>query len=139
MKVLVLCTGNSARSRMAEGFLRALDPQLEVYSAGTHPAERVNPQAVEVMREVGIDLGAAGPKAVDRFLAEPFDVVITVCGDAERSCPAFSGRVGRRVHIAFEDPARARGSDDHVRAVFRRVRDEIHVKMKEFLEEAWKT
>lgn len=133
MRVLVLCTGNSARSQMAEGFLRAMDRGLEVYSAGTEPAERVNPYAVEVMREVGIDLGESRPKPVDRFLGEAFDLVITVCGDAERNCPVFRGRVGRRVHIGFEDPARAVGSPEEVRQVFRRVRDQIQEEMKELL------
>ncbi len=133
MRVLVLCTGNSARSQMAEGFLRAMDRGWEVYSAGTEPAEQVNPYAVEVMREVGIDLGGSRPKPVEQFLGEPFDLVLTVCGEAERSCPVFRGRVGRRVHIGFEDPARAVGSPEEVRKVFRRVRDQIQGKMRELL------
>ena len=133
MRVLVLCTGNSARSQMAEGFLRAMDRGLEVYSAGTEPAERVNPYAVDVMREVGIDLGASRPKSVEQFLGEAFDLVLTVCGEAERNCPVFRGRVGRRVHIGFEDPAGAVGSPEEVRGVFRRVRDQIQNQMKELL------
>jgi arsenate reductase len=133
MRILVLCTGNSARSQMAEAFLRQLDPQLEVVSAGTHPAERVHPCTVEVMREVGIDLGPSRPKSVELFLGQSFDAVITVCGEADRECPAFSGRVGRRLHIGFEDPARARGTEEEVRSAFRRIRDEIRERMKEFL------
>ena len=133
MRVLVLCTGNSARSQMAEGFLRAMDRGLEVSSAGTEPAERVNPYAVEVMREVGIDLGESRPKPVEPFLGEAFDLVITVCGEAERNCPVFRGHVGRRVHIGFEDPARAVGSPEEVRGVFRKVRDRIQDRMKEVL------
>ncbi len=134
MRVLVLCTGNSARSQMAEGFLRAMDRRgWEVYSAGTEPAERVNPYAVEVMREMGIDLGESRPKPVAQFLGEAFDLVVTVCGEAERDCPVFRGRVGRRVHIGFEDPARAVGSPEEVREVFRRVRDQIQSKMEELV------
>jgi arsenate reductase len=127
MRMLVLCTGNSARSQMAEGFLRQLG--VEVASAGTEPAERVHPYAVEVMREVGIDLREHRPKSVEQFLEESFDVVLTVCGEADRKCPAFTGKVGRRVHIGFEDPARGTRED------FRRVRDQIQEKMKEFIDE----
>jgi arsenate reductase len=112
---------------MAEGFLRKMG--VEALSAGTEPAEQVHPYAVEVMREVGIDLGEHLPKGVEQFLGESFDVVITVCGEADRKCPAFTGRVGRRVHIGFEDPALGTRED------FRRVRDQIQEKMKEFLHE----
>jgi arsenate reductase len=117
---------------MAEAFLRAFDSRLEVFSAGTVPAAAVHPKAVEVMQEAGIDIRGAHPKDVEQFLGRSFDLVITVCGDADRNCPAFSGRVGRRVHIGFEDPARAQGSPEEVLAVFRRVRDEIRARLFEY-------
>lgn len=125
MRILILCTGNSCRSQMAEGFLRSLDSRLNAYSAGTNPAQRVHPMAVQVMSEIGIDLSAHKPKLVDQFLAESFDYVITVCDHAKETCPLFSGRVRVRRHMGFEDPAEASGPPDEVIAVFRRVRDEI--------------
>jgi len=133
MRILVLCTGNSARSQMAEGLLRAHDPTLEVYSAGTSPAARVHPAAVEALREVGIEIGAAEPKNVAQFLDQAFDVVVTVCDHANETCPVFLGKVGRRVHIGFEDPARAEGSPEEVLAAFRRVRDEIQERLPDFV------
>ncbi len=122
-RILVLCTGNSARSQMAEGLLRSFDPDLEVYSAGTKPAACVHPAAVEAMAEVGIDIGRSYPKSVDRFLDRQFDFVITVCDSANEVCPVFTGAVGRRVLIGFEDPASATGTGDRVLAAFRRARD----------------
>jgi arsenate reductase len=110
---------------MAEGFLRTFDESLEVYSAGTAPASEVHPLAVRVMAESGIDLGSHRPKLVDEFLGDSFDYVITVCGDAKDNCPVFTGRVRERLHIGFEDPAKATGSEDEVLQVFRRIRDEI--------------
>jgi arsenate reductase len=135
MRVLILCTGNSARSQMAEGILRALDPRLEVYSAGTEPAARVNPFAVEAMRRIGIDISAARPKHVREFLGQPFDYVITVCGEAERNCPAFSGEVRRRLHLGFPDPAAATGSDEEKLEVFERIRDAIGERFRSFYEQ----
>lgn len=123
--ILVLCTGNSCRSQMAEGFLRSFDPELEVFSAGTIPASEVHPLAVQVMREKGIDLSANRPKKVDEFLAKPFDYVVTVCDGAKESCPLFTGQVKHRQHIGFDDPAAATGTNEEVLAEFRRVRDEI--------------
>ena len=131
-RVLILCTGNSARSQMAAGFLKALDSKLEVYSAGTAPAPRINPNAVQVMQEVGIDISGGVPKSVNQFLGQPFDFVITVCDDADKNCPNFRGKVGRRVHIGFIDPAKATGTPDEVLAVFRRVRDEIRARFADF-------
>lgn len=125
MRILILCTGNSCRSQIAEAFLKSFDPDLEVHSAGTHPASRVHPKAVAVMHEVGVDLRGAFPKSVEEFLKQPFDYVITVCDDANETCPAFTGRVKKRVHIGFDDPARAAGSEAHVLGEFRRIRDEI--------------
>jgi arsenate reductase len=133
MRILVLCTGNSARSQMAEGLLRAHDPSLEVFSAGTRPAARVHPAAVEAMREVGVDIGAAQPKNVAQFVNQAFDAVVTVCDDANETCPVFLGTVGRRRHIGFEDPARAEGGPEDVLAAFRRVRDQIAGRLADFV------
>jgi arsenate reductase len=134
MRVLILCTGNSARSQMAEGYLRALDASIEVHSAGTEPAARVNPLAVAAMAEAGIDIAGHRPKSVDEFLATPFDTVITVCGEADRNCPAFLGRVGERVHIGLTDPAAAQGSEEQRMRVFREVRDGLFERFREWLE-----
>lgn len=125
MKVLVLCTGNSCRSQMAEGFLKSFDENMEVHSAGTAPADEVHPKAVRVMAEVGIDLGANRPQLVNEFLDQPFDHVVTVCGDANENCPVFQGEVRERLHIGFEDPAKATGTEEEVLQEFRRIRDEI--------------
>ena len=126
MKILILCTGNSCRSQMAEGFLKSYDARLEVFSAGTHPALVPNPNAVAAMKEIGIDISANKPKNVDLFVADPFDYVITVCGGAREVCPAFSGVVKNRIHIGFDDPADAVGTYEEVMHVYRRVRDEIN-------------
>ncbi len=133
-KILVLCTGNSCRSQMAEGFLKSFDSTLEVYSAGTVPSVRVHPKAVQVMKEVGIDISHGYPKKVDEFLHDTFDYVITVCDNAKETCPVFLGKVTHRLHKGFDDPADATGSDEEVLAVFRRVRDEIEKNFKDFCE-----
>jgi len=133
-RILVPCTGNSARSQMAEGFLKSLDSRLEVYSAGTHPSARVNPFAIEAMQEVGIDISSGTPKTVDQFISQSFDYVITVCDDADRSCPNFRGTVGTRVHIGFPDPAEATGTGAEKLAVFRTVRDDIRKRFKQYYE-----
>lgn len=117
---------------MAAGFLRSFDAALQVFSAGTDPAPRVNPHAVGVMQEVGIDLSAEKPKNVAEFLGQPFDHVITVCGEADQNCPVFAGRVGHRVHIGFRDPAAASGTEEEVRSVFREVRDEIRTRFLDY-------
>ena len=132
MKILVLCTGNSIRSQMAEGFMKSFDPALEVDSAGTSPARRVHPYAIEVMNEIGIDISEGYPKNVDEFIHESFDYVITVCDHANESCPVFQGKVGQRLHIGFRDPAAAIGTPDKVLESFRKVRDEIKSKLFEF-------
>ncbi len=132
MRILVLCTGNSCRSQMAEGFLRSFDSTLEVHSAGTKPSAHVHPKAVAVMKEVGIDLSRAFPKSVDRFTKESFDYVITVCDSAKESCPVFIGNVRHRLHMGFEDPADALGTEAEIMAVFRRVRDEIQSTFHKF-------
>ena len=125
MKILVLCTGNSCRSQMAEGFLRSFDERPEIFSAGTHPAPQVNPIAVSVMKESGIDISQNKPKPVEIFLTDSFDYVITVCDDARETCPVFSGKVLHRMHMGFEDPANARGTKEEVLQVYRKVRDQI--------------
>jgi arsenate reductase len=110
---------------MAEGFLKSFDSQLQVFSAGTNPAPRVSAKAIQVMREAGIDISQNKPKDVSLFLKEPFDYVITVCDNAKETCPVFTGKVKNRLHIGFEDPADAKGNEEEILAVFRRVRDEI--------------
>jgi len=110
---------------MAEGFLKSFDSKLEVYSAGTQPAARVHPMAVAVMKEVGIDLSRSLPKRVDQFITQPFDYVITVCDHAKATCPVFTGKVKHRLHIGFDDPAEATGTEQEILATFRLVRDEI--------------
>ena len=135
MKILVLCTGNSCRSQMAEAFLKSFDRNLEVVSAGTHPSGEVHPIAVRVMKEVGLDISGAYPKPVSRFLDESFDYVITVCGGAKEACPVFTGKVEHRIHIGFDDPAEAKGSEAFVLSEFRRIRDEIKRDFKTFYEQ----
>jgi len=135
LRILILCTGNSCRSQMAEGFLRSLDPRLEVYSAGTNPASHVSTRAIAVMKEAGIDISTHSPKSVDQFLSLPFDYVVTVCDNAKEQCPVFSGIVKQRLHIGFDDPADAFGTDEEVMAEFRRVRDEIRDGFKKFYSE----
>ena len=123
--VLILCTGNSCRSHMAEGILRAAAGDLvEVRSAGSKPAGYVHPLATRVLAEIGIDLSGHTSKHLDTFLDRRIDTVITVCGRADQVCPTFPGQV-HRYHWGFDDPAHAEGTDEEVLAVFRRVRDEI--------------
>jgi len=123
--ILILCTGNSCRSQMAEGFLKSFDKNLEVYSAGTKPAEKVNPFAVKAMKEVGIDISNGIPENVDKYINQSFDYVITVCDNAKETCPVFMGNVKHRLHIGFDDPADAVGTEEQIMPVYRRVRDEI--------------
>ena len=130
--VLVLCTGNSCRSQMAHGFLSAFDPELEVLSAGTEPANAVHPMAIEVMKAYNIDISAHRPRSVADYLDRSFDHVITVCGGAKESCPMFTGQVRKRTHIGFEDPADATGTAAEIRAEFERIRDEILVQFFAF-------
>ena len=132
MKILILCTGNSCRSQMAEGFLKSFDENLRVESAGTAPASQVHPKAIRVMKETGIDLSAHSPKLVDEFTGQAWDYVITVCGNAQENCPVFLGKVKHRLHIGFEDPAEATGSEEAILEEFRRIRDEIHRDFREF-------
>ena len=110
---------------MAEGFLKAFDKNLQVFSAGTEPSSEVHPKAIQVMNELGIDLSTNYPKSVDEFLNQEFDYVITVCGGAKESCPTFTGHVKNRIHIGFEDPAEATGTEDEIINEFRIIRDKI--------------
>jgi arsenate reductase len=117
---------------MAEGFLRSFDPAVEVYSAGTRAEGQVNPNAVRVMKEAGLDISKGVPDPVEKYLGQNFDYVITVCDGAKEVCPVFHGRVGEQLHIGFDDPADARGTDEEVLAVFRRIRDEIRIAFHTF-------
>lgn len=110
---------------MAEGFLRSFDPKLQVFSAGTNPSDKVNPFAMQVMKEIGIDISRQYPKSVKQFIEQPFDYLITVCDNAKDICPVFVGQVKQRLHLSFEDPSEVRGTDTEVSQVFRRIRDEI--------------
>lgn len=134
VRVLILCTGNSARSQMSAGFLQSWSPRLEVFSAGTNPSPRVNPFAIQAMQEVGVDISGGHPKSVAQFLGQPFDFVITVCDDADKNCPNFRGKVGKRVHIGFPDPAKATGTDAQKLAVFRTVRDDIQKRVRAYFD-----
>lgn len=132
-RVLILCTGNSCRSQMAEGLWRKLAAGAwESFSAGSDPAGYVHPMAVEAMAELGIDISDGVSKNVREFIDQPFDLVITVCGGAKESCPTLPG-AERVEHWPFDDPAHAEGSDEEKRAVFRRVRDEISARIERFL------
>ena len=135
MRILILCTGNTCRSQMAEGFLKSLDSSLEVYSAGTKAEGHVNPRAVKAMKEKGIDISTGKPEPVTDYIDMPFDYVITVCDGAREVCPVFTGDVKKQLHIGFDDPAAAVGTDEEVMAVFRRVRDEIFRDFRKFYEE----
>lgn len=135
-KVLILCTGNSCRSQMAEGLWNKLgEGEWQAVSAGSNPAGYVHPLAVEAMREVGVDLTAAESKHVDQFAGEPFDLVVTVCDNARESCPVFP-TAGETLHWPFDDPAHFEGSDSDRRAGFARVRDEIAAKIGAYLDGA---
>ena len=125
MKLLILCTGNSCRSQMAEGFLKSFDLNLEVYSAGTKPENKVNPKAIKVMKEKGIDIDNNKTENVENYLDDSFDYVITVCDSAKETCPVFMGDVRHRLHMGFEDPAEAMGTEEEQLKVYRKIRDQI--------------
>lgn len=132
MKILILCTGNSCRSQMAHGFLQSFDPNLTVRSAGTEASGKLNPKAVEVMKEIGIDISHHTSDSVDLYLSEEWDYVITVCGGANEACPAFLGKVKHRLHIGFDDPSHVVGTPGFIQSEFIRVRDEIGVAFRKF-------
>ena len=131
-KILILCTGNSCRSQMAEGFLKSFDSELEVHSAGTKPSSQVHPKAIQVMSEVGMDLSKNYPKNADQYINDEIDFVITVCDNAKESCPVFMGNVGKQLHIGFEDPAEATGTEEEILTEFRKIRDEIKIDFLKF-------
>jgi arsenate reductase len=120
---------------MAEGFLKSFDSELEVFSAGTIPAEKVNPNSIIVMDEVDIDISSQFSQNVDDFVDQSFDYVITVCDNAKEVCPIFTGHVKHQLHIPFDDPADATGTEQEVLAVYKRVRDEIKEKFTQFYNE----
>jgi len=129
-RVLILCTGNSARSQMAEGILRALNgEEYDVESAGVEPS-RVRPEAIAAMREIGIDISRHHSKSVDEFVGQHFDYVITVCDNAKESCPVFPAET-KRIHWSFTDPAAVSGNEEVRLAAFRKVRDEIRERLRE--------
>ena len=125
VNILILCTGNSCRSQMAQGFLQSFSKALSVHSAGTEPAKEVHPLAVKTMAESGIDISKNVPARVDDYLDREWDYVITVCDQANESCPLFTGKVKHRLHMGFEDPAKATGTPEEVLSLFRTVRDQI--------------
>ncbi len=132
MKILILCTGNSCRSQMAHGFLQSFDPSLTVRSAGTEASGKLNPKAIAVMKEIGIDISHHTSDSVDLYLGEEWDYVITVCGGANEACPAFIGKVKHRLHMGFDDPSHVTGTDEYIWSEFIRVRDEIKNQFYEF-------
>jgi arsenate reductase len=131
-RILVLCTGNSARSQMGEGLFRHEGGgAYEFFSAGTRPSS-VRPEAIAAMREIGIDISGHRSKSVDEFAGQSFDYVVTVCDNARDHCPVFPGRTAR-LHWSFEDPAAVEGGEEERLAAFRRIRDQIHERVKAFL------
>ena len=132
-KILFLCTGNSCRSQMAEGFAHQMG--WDAYSAGTKPETQVNPFAVKVMVEIGIDIAQHTPEPISKYLDENFDIVVTLCDNARETCPVFTGSSKHQIHHGFEDPADAIGSDGEITKVYRRIRDEIRDWVKELTKE----
>lgn len=138
MKILILCTGNSCRSQMAHGFLQSFAPSWTVESAGTQASGMLNAKAVEVMKEVDIDISQHTSDKVEKHLNDEWDYVITVCGGAKETCPMFAGKVKHRLHIGFDDPSDKTGTPEEIHADFIRVRDQIkeafynlHLKIEE--------
>ena len=125
MRIVILCTGNSCRSQMAHGFLESFDKNLTVCSGGTKASGKINENAVKVMKEIGIDISKHTSDSADLYLNDEWDYVITVCGGADKSCPAFIGKVKQRLHIGFDDPSYAKGTEEFIISEFIRVRDEI--------------
>nr|WP_319268076.1 arsenate reductase ArsC [uncultured Draconibacterium sp.] len=135
MKVLILCTGNSCRSQMAHGFLQSFDERIQVESGGTEASGKLNRKAVKAMAEIGIDISGHTSDSVQKFLNDKWDYVITVCGGANENCPAFFGEVKHRLHIGFDDPSHATGTDEFIWSEFIRVRDEIKERFFKLYEE----
>lgn len=139
MKILILCTGNSCRSQMSHGFMKSFDQNLQVFSAGTQPVDKINDKAVEVMNEIGIDISNHKPAHVNKYTDQVWDYVITVCGGAKETCPVFIGDVKKRLHIGFDDPSETTGSEEFIMSEFRRVRDLIKIEFQKFYQEEIKT
>lgn len=125
MNILILCTGNSCRSQMAHGFLQSFNKQINVASAGTEASGNINLKAVEVMKEIGIDISHHTSDSIEKYLHDEWDYVITVCGGANEACPSFTGKVKHRLHIGFDDPSHAIGTSEFIDSEYYRVRDEI--------------
>lgn len=125
MKILILCTGNSCRSQMAHGFLQSFDSRIKVESAGTEASGKLNAKAVKAMAEIGIDISQHTSDSVEMYLDQTWDYVITVCGGANENCPTFLGNVTHRLHIGFDDPSHANGTEEFIWSEFIRVRNEI--------------
>lgn len=125
MKVLILCTGNSCRSQMAHGFLQSFDERIQVESAGTEASGKLNGGAVKAMAEIDMDISGHSSDSLTKYLNDEWDYVITVCGGANESCPAFIGKVKNRLHMGYDDPSHAEGTDAFICSEFLRVRDEI--------------
>jgi len=135
MRILILCTGNSCRSQMAEGFLNSFDDRISAFSAGTNPSDKVHPKAIQVMSEIDIDISHGKPENVNKYIEQSFDYVITVCDNARETCPIFTGEVTEQLHIGFEDPAEVTGTEDKILSEFRRIRDEIKQDFYKFYKE----
>ncbi len=128
VSILILCTGNSCRSQMAHGFMESFDSTLNVQSGGVAPAKQVNPKAVKAMKEINIDISDHKPMGMDNYINKDWDFVITVCNHAEKTCPAFLGKVGKTIHMPFDDPSHATGTDEFIWSEYIRVRGEIKEK-----------
>lgn len=133
-RVLILCTGNSCRSQMAEAIINdKRGDTWQAFSAGTQPADQVHPKALIALQEIGIETSGSSPSYLSEFIGQPFDLVVTVCDDASENCPMWIGQ-GKRVHIGFPDPAHATGTEDEIMAVFRDVRDDINTRILDLID-----
>ena len=132
MKILILCTGNSCRSQMAHGFLQSFNKDITVRSAGTEASGKLNAKAVEAMAQIGIDISHHTSHSVENYLNDQWDYVVTVCGGANEACPIFKGRVKNRLHIGFEDPSDATGTEEFIWSEYICVRDQIKEKFYNF-------
>ena len=135
MKILILCTGNSCRSQMAHGFMQSFNKDLDVRSAGTEASGKLNAKAVKAMKEIGIDISHHTSDSVEKYLGDEWDYVITVCGGANENCPVFMGKVEHRLHMGFDDPSHATGTDEFIWSEFIRVRNEIKETFQKFYKE----
>ncbi|MFW6370192.1 MAG: arsenate reductase ArsC [Bacteroidota bacterium] len=132
MRILIVCTANSCRSQISEAFLKELDPDLEVFSAGITEADEIHPKTIQVMKEVGMDISNKKPVSINQYLTQSWDFVVTVCDDARETCPSFHGVVGKKIHYRFIDPVTSEYPEYNRIDLFRAVRDEIRLKVREF-------